>query len=306
MKKAFVLALSCAALAQTGIGADIIAVTWPTGVYKINSTNGTGTYVGTPAFTSLNSLAKDLAGKFYTVDGSSNLIVINPTDGSGTVVATLNFAGASVDVPSMAFSPSGTLYVINRGDVDSLYTVNVSTGVGTLVGSTGSGRILQDLAFAPNGTLYAWDIFQGLFTVNTATGAATDVNPSEGATANIQSLAFSPDGTLYGAQYGLFTIDTATGVPSSISTSGLSDVRGMEFDMGPALTLSIATHASAVTVCWNTATNKTYQLQHRLDLGATNDWADLGAAIPGNGSQVCVTNSMDAIHSFYRVTATTP
>lgn len=303
MKKTLLIAASITFFVPAAMADEIIAVSWPTGIYKVDSVTGVGQSVGSPPVEGLNSLARSLAGVFYSVASGTNLVVINPTDGSATTVATLQLGGASVNVPSMAFSPSGVLYVINRDGGDSLYTVNINTGEGTLVGST-VNRILQGLAFAPNGTLYGWDINAGLFTVNTTTGLATDVSFSEGASAQIQCLAFAPDGTLYGAQDGLFTIDTTTGVPSTIVATGLSDIRGMEFNTGPVLHLSIARVSNGVRICCLTETNKTYQLQFRQNADSTNAWTNLGPVTSGTGEEVCLTNNVNAGRRFYQMVAT--
>lgn len=80
---------------------------------------------------------------------------------------------------------------------------------------------LASLDFAPDGTLYGWNIFTGLLTVDPATGVVTDVSPGHDAETHvISSIAFGWDGTLYGfgdyfsAPAGdgwIFTIDTRTG-----------------------------------------------------------------------------------------------
>ena len=141
-------------------------------------------------------------------------------------------------------------------------------------------------------------MFGGLFTIDASTGVATDVNPSQGST-NIQCLAFSPDGTLYGAQNGLFTIDIATGVPTYVGGS-LSDVRGMDFNTGPAFVLRIGNVEPGARICWFTETNKTYQLQQRIGLGQTNFWVDVGPQYTGTGGEICVTNATDDMRQFYR------
>ena len=59
----------------------------------------------------------------------------------------------------------------------------------------------QGLSFEPGGTLFAWSIFQGLHTVNVATGLATDVNTGfNNGGFDIQAIDFAGDGTLFGAR----------------------------------------------------------------------------------------------------------
>ena len=133
-----------------------------------------------------------------------------------------------------AVSPQNVLYAVNntgpagQTDTHDLYTIDVSSGVGTHIGVTGIG--VQGLDFSPTGVLYGWDIFTGLVTIDAATGAATDVNPAVGGLSYpIQTIGFAPDGTLYGAFNSLFTMAFATGIPTLVGAGGYSDVRGIEF-----------------------------------------------------------------------------
>jgi len=58
---------------------------------------------------------------------------------------------------------------------------------------------------------------------------------------------------------------------------------------------------STVDVCWDSKTNKTYQVQYRSEL-TTNLWTDLGSPVPGNGSTICVTEPVEGrAQRFYRV-----
>jgi hypothetical protein len=57
---------------------------------------------------------------------------------------------------------------------------------------------------------------------------------------------------------------------------------------------------SQVSICWDTASNKTYQLQYRSDL-TTNQWVNLGGLLPGTGSKICITDEVtDSPRRFYR------
>jgi hypothetical protein len=74
------------------------------------------------------------------------------------------------------------------------------------------------------------------------------------------------------------------------------------FRIRPPVTMTI--RVSQVEVCWNSRTNKTYQVQYRSGL-TTNLWTDLGAALPGTGATICI---LDAVagqeQRFYRVLET--
>lgn len=237
-------------LATSLLHADIIGVSWNgvnSPVVRINETTGVGSFVGLSGFEGLNSLAKNSSGVLYSaaddpVDPNGDfrsLITIDPSTGAGTLVATLDFGTVAPDVRGLAFS-GNSLYAINNtgpaGGVnpDDLYMINTVTGMGTLVGATGFTGI-QDLAFSPSGVLYGYDIILGLVTINTATGAATDVSSSVGAV-NIQGITFASDGTLYGARDtldGLYTINPTTGVETFVGSGGYAEVRGIAVVAAP-------------------------------------------------------------------------
>lgn len=66
----------------------------------------------------------------------------------------------------------------------------------------------------------------------------------------------------------------------------------------------LAIEVSQVRVCWSSETNTLYQVQYRSDL-TSNLWTDLGAALPGTGTTICI---LDAVlgqeRRFYRVVET--
>lgn len=66
----------------------------------------------------------------------------------------------------------------------------------------------------------------------------------------------------------------------------------------PAATMRV----SEVEVCWNTASNRTYQVQYRSTL-TTNAWTDLSPPVDGNGLINCITDKvpLGRPQRFYRV-----
>ena len=72
----------------------------------------------------------------------------------------------------------------------------------------------------------------------------------------------------------------------------------IEIDTRPFLSI----RCSRVELCWNSVTNKMYQIQYHSTL-TTNVWADLGAPLQGTGTNNCIIDSI-AIgqpQRFYRV-----
>jgi hypothetical protein len=221
------------------------------GIFTIDPATGTGASVGTSNVNGLNSLAADASGTLYSVSGVTPLVTIDPQTAVATTVTALQ---PSTDVRDLAFSSSGVLFAIRDGgltngvfDPDDLVTIDRATGAVTVVGSTGRGT-LQALAFSPCGTLYGWDVSYGLVMINTATGAATLVDPAAvaGTAADIQGLTFAPDGTLYGAREALFRVDASSGATTLIGSGGYSDVRGIAFTG----TSSRAVSPAVIFIAW--------------------------------------------------------
>jgi hypothetical protein len=54
-------------------------------------------------------------------------------------------------------------------------------------------------------------------------------------------------------------------------------------------TAVVRVKGDAAEVCWNCATNRTYQVQYRSAL-TTQDWLNAGKPVPGNGATNCITD----------------
>jgi hypothetical protein len=236
MQPFLTLALA-ATLAAPSFAQNMVAVSWTGSAYSIDSGTGAGVLLGATGFTSLNSMAKDPGtGRIYANSGAT-IIEIHPVTGVGTAVVTTSLSS----IRGMAFL-GNTLYAVQDGNPDTLYTVNLSTGASTLIGGTGYNGI-QGLT-ATSGTLYAWEIGSGncvgvgLVTLNPATGAATDVNAANGnQICDVQALCTAPSGAVFAVQNNVYRVDLNSGLLALVGGGGYSDVRGAEF-IGTPFTLT--------------------------------------------------------------------
>ena len=123
----------------------------PDNLYTINPETGTTTLVGNTGFWGIQSIAFSPSGVLYGweggtgVDDGIGLVIIDPLTGIAMDVNPL--VGASVqagDIQGLTFSGPGVLY----GGRDSLYSVDLQTGVQTLIGSGGYSD-LRGIAFVP-------------------------------------------------------------------------------------------------------------------------------------------------------------
>jgi hypothetical protein len=124
----------------------------PYRLFTINPANGAATIVGN--FTVINdisALAFSAGGALYALNtGNEQLHTINKS--TAATISTVNLSVALGTSAGMAFDPAtGTLYVADGAGAgtDNLYTLNTTTGLMTLVGSTGLSNGLAGLAFVP-------------------------------------------------------------------------------------------------------------------------------------------------------------
>jgi hypothetical protein len=190
----------------------------------IDPLDGTTTTIGPLGVELMHGLEYDsnndvLYGVTNQNGGSGNALwTVDVTTGTATFVATHGRPGLA----GMAFdASSGTMYV---GDFQTgeLHTINLTTGVTTLIGSFGVGiQTGLGLAFDPVLGLFACDnkasgsVDDELFRVDTSTGAATLVGPINAG--NVLGLTF-PGGDI-GVKY-CSANSNSTGSPADISAAG--------------------------------------------------------------------------------------
>jgi len=104
--------------------------------------------------------------------------------------------------------------------------IGIATGSFAGVGTVGPE--INDVAFAPNGTLYGIANQNELVTINTSNAAITDVMPLPG----LETLVFSPSGFLYAAsQSALYMIDLSSMTTAEIGPYGtLGNAQNIRFD----------------------------------------------------------------------------
>ena len=175
-----------------------------------------------------------------------NLNTINPVTGAFVVVGfTLDAAGTPHKLPGLAVDPTtGIMYGGEGGaGAGNLYTVNPTTAVVTLVGTTPVGALVS-LDFDSSGQLWASvntapGSGQGgvlLAMVNKNTGAATIVGPF--GPNHMGAIAFAPNGVLWGATnvgsiagQAIWTISTSTGAATLIAfTNAPLGFASIQFD----------------------------------------------------------------------------
>ncbi len=161
-----------------------------------------------------------------TANGRLVQLLINPP-----IVVPLS--PANLGPAGLAVAPDGTVFALSNNvfGVPQLSTVS-TTGTPTVIGTVnGLTTGVNQLGFAPNGTLFAGGNGSVLFSVDQATGQVTPVVNAQ----NLGAFAFGPNGMLVGSGVGglqTFSINagTATGVLATANQVPFAPfIRGMTF-----------------------------------------------------------------------------
>ncbi len=121
----------------------------PDDLYTIDVATGVATRIGSTGMPGVQGLAFDPAGKLYGWETGSGtgiglgLIAIDPQTGAATDVNPA-VGGRAFDVQTIEFAADGTLF----GAVNQLFTIDVTTGALTPIGSGGYSD-LRGVAFVP-------------------------------------------------------------------------------------------------------------------------------------------------------------
>ena len=280
------------------------------------------------------------AGGVYAADfGGSTLYAIElPNGSSDNYLVAIPYEGALIgqgarisanpvgfnNIEGLAVA-DGTIYAtcLNYGGHHSrLITIDPVTGIGTLVGTTGTDIMIVGLAFDPvhrimygAGTPFA-SLPSKLYRINSQDAQAAEVGPLG---VPIQSLTW--DGTLglIGAFDKLYQVDSEAGATTQIGSSDFTDghpgtVNGIYAlaaylppDAAPFLVRSIAALDDSIVLSWDTSPGGTYQVESRGDLSDGN-WTVLSGGILATGTATLYTNAggANAPSEFYRVKVVSP
>jgi hypothetical protein len=168
-------------------------------LFEVDPVTGTATLIG-PHGEWVGGLSfKPDPSCLIGLDMDSNLYDVNIADGTGTDVRPTgtDFLGG------LALSPGGTLYGLRGWPTGELFTLEITTGIATVVGPLGFGTREGGLDFDPiSGTLYGTNGASAgvLYTIDTGTGAGNIVGTvldEFGQAINVSALAFDSVGTLY-------------------------------------------------------------------------------------------------------------
>jgi YD repeat-containing protein len=224
-----------AALTVGNLNAQTLVLTGDDGksLYEVDVTTGNAQLKG--AGNTNNSAwggTLNSSGKFVLgIDNGQNLGELDRTTGLEILTAGNLFFNNTAFLFAMEIDTrTGKLYAGDFG-TDKFFTIDPTTGNATFIGNSGvtatGNQFFNDLAFAPDGTLWA-SVGTGaanLYTINLQTGSATLAVTAQGIN-NLVTIAFDQNGVLYGMTYNgasnLITINTTTGATTQVGNTGIN------------------------------------------------------------------------------------
>jgi hypothetical protein len=152
----------------------------PKSLITINTSTGAGTLVGGLGGKVIPDIAFDSTGQMYGWDNTGGaLATINKTTGAVADLGASGIGGGKVGL-GIAINSTDVCYLFAKGSTANYYTMNLSTGAATLVGSldgTGSGTSITAASF--DGANVCWAVngdgasVSQLDTIDVATGVKT-------------------------------------------------------------------------------------------------------------------------------------
>lgn len=171
-----------------------LTVSGQTGLYTINLTTGAATKVGDFA-TNIIGLAIPTPPVAYAVSNSNNLLIFNPASGDIAFTKAITGLQTGENIVGLDMRPAtGQLYAL--GSSSRIYTINVSVGTATQVGS---GALTTVLA----GTEFGFDFNPTVDRIRVVsnTGQNLRLNPVDGSVSAVDGTINPVASVISGAGY---------------------------------------------------------------------------------------------------------
>ncbi len=186
---------------------------------RVNGLTGAVTDIGGSDFFPAMKYAPD--GTLYGI--SDGLHIIDTANGSTDLIGDFLYEGSSpILMKGAAFSPDGTLYVLENHSPPRVFTVNLSNAAMTYVGTPTA--LLSGLEFALEGTLYG--AFADLFILNSNNMNTISKIGSTGSF--ISKLTFGSEETLFGMDIypstHIYSLNQNSGLATPLVATGSTDL----------------------------------------------------------------------------------
>ncbi len=169
-----------------------------------------------------------IAGGLYGTDGL-RLFLLDKATGAATFIGNHGFPPGGFVMGALTFDATGTLYGITTTSRAQLFVIDVSTGASASVGLLDVGFVFEGgLAFDNSGVLLGVNSGSAnqsrAFTIDTTTGAATDLGPNPGEGRDLNGMTVLDDAiyALDRVSNTLGNLDETTGAYTQIGNPGVT------------------------------------------------------------------------------------
>lgn len=214
---------------------SLLGIAWDGQLYDVDPATGAAVNPRTTNVTTPVGLTVASDCTLYTLNTfggkpqANSLYILDSITGQSALVGSTGLA--RVAEGDLDFDPvTGILYGIQEvSGGRRLFTVDPSTGQGTIVGGLAAGDV-SAMVFSGDGTLYMMDTsMDRVLTINKATGATLTAIPLSVNLGGLAGMDFDPTaGTLYVTDSGtggtnqLYSLDPASGQMTAIGPTGLT------------------------------------------------------------------------------------
>lgn len=212
--------------------------------------------------------------------GTPKLATFDLPTGKATV-----FGPAIPKLMGLICLPDGRLFGVNARFDRSFYVVDPITSKATRVGAPGAGGDIMDMAWHPDGTLYAIEPAR-LYRVDPVAGTRTPVTTLKGLS-NPMGLAIDHDGAMYAAdhvtQSPIVRIDPTTGQTTRVVQTRVNHIHGL--CIAPAPAARVTRGIDRLEIAWP-AWAADRVLQSASSLGPDATWTPIPFTPSTEGDQV--------------------
>jgi hypothetical protein len=161
-------------------GNQLFSTDFSGNLYSVSTTTGAATTVGSTGRGNIEGLAYD-GSSLLGISFSSSPTIFSINTATAATTNVVNVTGVTGVVRAMTVLDSNDVLVADDSSSTFLRSINLTTGVSTLIGTLGpGGQFILAMAFGTDGRLYALGSTGNEYIVNTGTAALTTVGNTGG------------------------------------------------------------------------------------------------------------------------------
>ena len=176
----------------------IVTVPGGTGIVRVNAKDGDAYELFRTDLSQVNGIAFDTLGTLYLAQQTGGIYTVDEINQTYSIVTTTNVSINCIAFSSVSNQLWAGLFRAIGSSRDSIFTIDLVTGLASPIGVTGFSIMTNDLTFDKNNNLYgivgAATGVGKLISINTTNGAGTEIG--EVGFNNVVGLAYAINGQI--------------------------------------------------------------------------------------------------------------